>query len=167
MTPAKRRLNSGAPEARAPADVQRSAPRADATRLLLQWLPELLLAISAFVGLLFFLNLWWSIPAALRPGGQLGRLLDILTARGFLPWFGALLLVVTTVAAARRLRWRINHTTLFWKDDCPRCGDPDLQRIPRKPHERRIAALGIPVRRYYCVVCRWRGTRIEGTLVHD
>lgn len=156
-----------APETRTPADVIRGEERGYPVRRLLQWLPDLMLVLLAAIGIIFLFNLWWSIPVSVRPGGPLGQFMDLLAARGILPWVGMPLLLTTALVGARRLRWRINHTYAFWKDVCPRCGDPDLQRIPRKRYERRIAALGIPVRRYYCVQCRWRGTRIEGTLVHD
>lgn len=158
---------SAAPQGRAPANITRGAAHVHPARRLLQWLPELMLVLLAAMGVIFLFNLWWSIPVSVRPGGPLGQAMDQLSARGILPWLGLPLLMATTLVGARRLRWRINHTYAFWKDVCPRCGDPDLQRIPRKPYERRIANLGIPVRRYYCVSCRWRGTRIDGTLVHD
>lgn len=150
-----------------PATSKQRAGATEAIRWLHQLLPDVVLLLVLASGFLFLFNFWWSIPTTIRPGGPLGNSMDSLTARGVLPPLGLLILLIAFPFAIRRLRWRINHTHLFWKDVCPQCGDEDLQRIPRKPHERRIANLGIPVRRYYCVNCRWRGTRIEGTLVHD
>ena len=144
--------------------------RAGATwhkRWLVQLLPDLLLLCTILIGLIFLFNRWWSIPIALRPAGLLGQAVDAFAARGYLPMFGVLLLLPTSLGAVHRLRWRINHVRLLWKSTCPKCGSADLQRTPRKPIERRIANMGIPVRRYICVDCHWRGPRIEGTLVHD
>lgn len=134
-------------------------------RWLLQLLPDLLLLALFLIGFIFLFNLWWYVPSALRPRGFVGQFFDMLRAGGFMPAIGLIILIFTLVCAARRLRWRINNTHAFWKSACPRCGSHDLQRTPRKPVERRVANMGIPVRRYICVECHWRGPRIESTLV--
>lgn len=134
---------------------------------LVQLVPDLLILASFAAALIFLFNRWWSIPVALRPGGPVGQFLDLLTALGLMPPIGFVAFVVTAIIAARRLRWRVNHTRFLRKSHCPRCGSHDLQRTPRKPIERRIANMGIPLRRYICVDCHWRGPRIEGMLVPD
>lgn len=144
---------------------QASAGKPWYSHWLVQLLPDLLLLLLFAIFSIFLFNLWWYVPPALRPGWPIGPFLDILRAYGLMPPIGLVGLVVATVLAARRLRWRINHTPRFYKDHCPRCGSHDLQRTPRRPFERRIANTGIPVRRYICVDCHWRGTRIESTLV--
>jgi hypothetical protein len=60
-----------------------------------------------------------------------------------------------------RLRERINHNAAWLDRACPQCGSPELKRVHRKPRERLLGALGIPVRRYVCADCRWRGARID------
>lgn len=133
------------------------------------WLPNLvldLLLLPAFaISFILLFNLWWHIPPAIRPGGPLGSLLDALRASGLMAPVGIVALLATTFIAARRLRRRINNTQLLWNTHCPHCHQDTLQRIRRRPFERRIANMGIPLRRYICLNCDWRGSRIEHTLI--
>jgi hypothetical protein len=133
------------------------------------WLPQLvldLLLLPAFaLSFILLLNLWWHIPVAIRPGGPIGQLFDMLRASGLMAPVGIVALLFTTLIAARRLRLRINTTQQLWNTCCPHCHNTNLQRIRRRPYERRIANMGIPLRRYICLQCNWRGSRIEHTLI--
>lgn len=152
-------------ETQGAATIHSSAGTQSRGRGLLQLIPDLFFILAFLVDFIFLFNLWWHIPPTVRPGGLLGQSLDMLRAIGLMPPIGLGALIFTSIFAARRLRWRINNTSRFWKSHCPRCGSSDLQRTPRRPIERRVANMGIPVRRYICVECHWRGPRIESTLV--
>jgi len=84
---------------------------------------------------------------------------------GMLPataWVVAGVWALTAVGISLwRLRARINQHAAWWDRACPQCGSPELKRVHRKPRERLLGALGIPVRRYVCADCRWRGSRID------
>lgn len=60
-----------------------------------------------------------------------------------------------------RVRWRILRSEKFWSDHCPRCDSSGLQRIRRRWYDRLLGLAGIPVRRYRCTECKWRGLRIH------
>jgi hypothetical protein len=87
-----------------------------------------------------------------------------------LQWFGGLtlsdataivLLAVVFVVAGLRLRWRIIRSPRLYSNHCPTCNASGLKRIHRRWIERLPTLLGIPVRRYYCGHCGWRGLRIR------
>lgn len=125
---------------------------------------ELLLPLFYYIGLVFLLDPLLRLGQA---GTTSGDLLQMVRPYALLPVLGLLVLVVTTVVAWRRLCWRVNHAQRLRNDSCPHCGATELRRISRKPLERRVAGMGIHVRRYICRDCRWRGPRIEGALVQD
>lgn len=123
---------------------------------------ELLLPLFFFIG--FILLLDPLLPLG-QTGTTVGDLLQTVRSYALLPVLGLLVLVVTTVVSWRRICWRVNHAQRLRNDSCPHCGGEDLRRVPRKPLERRVARMGIHVRRYICRDCRWRGPRIDGALV--
>ncbi|MBN1317154.1 MAG: hypothetical protein JXA42_16850 [Anaerolineales bacterium] len=59
-----------------------------------------------------------------------------------------------------RIRWRILRNDRFWSDHCPRCDSSGLKRVRRHWLDKLIGISGIPVRRYRCSECRWRGLRV-------
>lgn len=125
---------------------------------------ELLLPFFFYIGFILLLDPLWPLGQLGATGGDI---LQMVRPYGLLPVLGLLVLVVTGFISWRRLCWRVNHIQRFRSDHCPHCGGTDLRRAPRKPLERRIANMGIHVRRYICHDCRWRGPRIEGALVRD
>jgi hypothetical protein len=48
------------------------------------------------------------------------------------------------------------------KSGCPQCWENELVRIRRHKLDRMIAHLGIPVQRYSCRNCHWKGLRVAG-----
>lgn len=79
---------------------------------------------------------------------------------------GGLILVATMLIGAIRLRWRINANKAWWARHCPECGGTQLGRMHRKWYDRVLNAAGIPVRRYVCRECHWRGPRIDDSHIH-
>lgn len=58
-----------------------------------------------------------------------------------------------------RILWRIRDIERFNSTDCPKCGYP-LSRIKRTSFQRLISKI-LPIRRFYCKKCRWKGLRIK------
>ncbi len=78
-----------------------------------------------------------------------------------LPVIGAGLLLIIVLPASLRLRWHINHHTPWWARSCPKCHSVNLSRIHRTRLDRLLNYAGIPVRRYICRDCHWKGARID------
>jgi hypothetical protein len=76
---------------------------------------------------------------------------------------GVILLLPVGAGAILRLRWHVVRNRRLWLSDCPRCGSKDLRRSPRLPRDRLLNRLRIPVRRYICADCYWKGSRIDST----
>lgn len=74
----------------------------------------------------------------------------------------AILLGVVLVALWR-LRWRIVQSERLWSTSCPQCDLPELHRIHRRLGGRMLSLLGLPVGRYHCRHCGWKGLRIRKT----
>jgi hypothetical protein len=73
---------------------------------------------------------------------------------------GILILLGVTIVIIFRIRWRILNNDHFWSDHCPRCDSSGLKRVRRYWFDRLIGVFGIPVRRYRCSDCKWRGLRV-------
>lgn len=95
---------------------------------------------------------------------------------GLVEWFfrkggaqslGGAALVTAVLLGAIRLRWRINHRQKWWARGCPECGGNNLSRIHRTWYDRLLGLIGIPLRRYVCRDCHWRGPRIDESHVHS
>lgn len=69
--------------------------------------------------------------------------------------------VLGLLLGAWRLRWRINRYERWWNACCPSCASNELKRKRRRPFDRLLGRLGIPVRRYICASCQWEGRRID------
>lgn len=76
----------------------------------------------------------------------------------------AIVLILGALVLARwRVRWRLLRSEhLLAASGCPKCGS-HLHRVHRKPYDRLINGLVVPVRRYLCSngECRWSGLRVE------
>jgi DNA-directed RNA polymerase subunit RPC12/RpoP len=92
-----------------------------------------------------------------------GRSLYWLAYEGGSGILGLLLGLVTAVWGFFLLRDRINDNKGLYATACPHCGSPALKRARRTTLDRLWGALGIPVRRYICAVCKWQGPRIDQT----
>jgi hypothetical protein len=73
------------------------------------------------------------------------------------------ILLVVVFVALWRLRWRIIQSERLWSTTCPQCDLPELHRIHRRFGGRMLGLLGVPVGRYHCRHCGWKGLRIRKT----
>lgn len=76
---------------------------------------------------------------------------------------GAVLLVLSITFGLMRVRYHLLHSTR-WLDTspCPRCGRLELKRTPRKNWHKVVGSLtGLPLRRYICAHCAWKGVRLD------
>lgn len=74
--------------------------------------------------------------------------------------------VVGVMLGVWRMRWQINRYEGWWNTHCPHCRSKELKRTYRRPFDRLLGRLGIPVRRYICTNCQWEGRRIDPWRVH-
>ncbi|MGM0588126.1 MAG: hypothetical protein ACQETE_06935 [Bacteroidota bacterium] len=58
-----------------------------------------------------------------------------------------------------RLMWRLRSSARFTGTECPHCGYP-LSRIRRTDFQRKVSKI-IPIRRFYCKKCKWKGLRLK------
>lgn len=119
---------------------------------------DLFLSLAALIGtaLLFnFLRVWEG------PGRFEGNLGNWLVYEGGAPQTGGVILVLAVLGGALRLRWRVLHHEQWWARVCPNCDQNALKRIHRRRLDRLWEVVRIPVRRYICGDCHWRGVRID------
>lgn len=121
---------------------------------------EILLVMLFVLAVLFLLNPFDALIAGSGAGllKELGTALVNPIISGVIA-FGLLLLFV--VGAFQRAGWRIRHSPSMWKTRCPQCGAKELRRTRRLWHHHLLGRLGLPVRRYICAECHWRGGRID------
>ncbi len=70
------------------------------------------------------------------------------------------LLAFAIILIPLRLRWWLLNESPLLHLRCPRCGSTNIHRVHRRGWER-VAAKVVPIRRYRCSECRWRGMRID------
>jgi predicted RNA-binding Zn-ribbon protein involved in translation (DUF1610 family) len=85
------------------------------------------------------------------------ELIDWLVAAGSAPLFGALLLGLVLLAMVVYFRRQLRARSSMWTHACPECGSYQLQRVHRRWYDRLLNLIGIPIRRYRCPNCHWRG----------
>jgi hypothetical protein len=71
------------------------------------------------------------------------------------------ILMGVVLVALWRLRWRIIQSERLWSSSCPQCDFPELHRVHRRLGGRMLGILGLPVGRYRCRHCGWKGLRIR------
>lgn len=114
----------------------------------------LLIILTLGSGLL----LWRGLSVA--PGTVSGGPSSLLAETGAI-MIGFPTFAVALLLCAWRVRWRINQYEPWWNTHCPACQSDQLKRSRRRPFDRLISKLGIPVRRYVCADCHWEGRRID------
>lgn len=63
-----------------------------------------------------------------------------------------------------RVRFRMLNVRAYWSIECPSCGKGDLKRAERKWYHRFISKIAfVPLNRFMCKDCGWRGGRIDYT----
>ncbi len=75
---------------------------------------------------------------------------------------GWALLAFAIILIPLRARWWLLNESPWLRMQCPRCGSTKIHRVHRRAWER-VAGKIVPMRRYRCSVCRWRGMRIDRT----
>jgi predicted RNA-binding Zn-ribbon protein involved in translation (DUF1610 family) len=74
---------------------------------------------------------------------------------------GSMLAFVIMLTIDARNRYRSNQAN-FVSSGCPSCGYAHLKRMERLKRDRMIGnAAGVPIRRYICPECHWKGTRVN------
>lgn len=117
----------------------------------------ILLFLLAFV---LVINPWprWVAPPVMSANLTLAQ---VMAFRGGSLLIGGLLLFTVVLLSAARVRARVARIERLQGGVCPVCGSDDLRRIHRRWYHHLPGALGIPVRRYVCGNCQWRGARID------
>ena len=91
-----------------------------------------------------------------------------------IPWWlswlgygwGARIIAALSVLGALVLAAQIAYSRVVLRPDrqysagCPNCQQHTLQRIGREPSDYLLKTVGVPVRRYKCEQCGWKGRRI-------
>lgn len=121
------------------------------------------------VGILFLLLgialLIYPLDSLVRAPELKSELVRWFTLGSGAPLLGSGILVLAVLIGAIRVRWRINNHQPWWARRCPKCNSTHLSRIHRHTSDRLLNAGGIPVRRYTCRDCKWRGPRIDESQV--
>jgi hypothetical protein len=142
-------------------------------RILREWRVEIIL--SAALALAAFLllermdiraTLWSGLNRLVDAAGAAAlRVLGLVMPTTLSDLVGLLLVIGVAILAAWRLRWRLMRSPSLTGRVCPRCGS-SLKRIHRKPLDRAINTIIVPIHRYTCSnsTCRWRGLRVDAGL---
>jgi predicted RNA-binding Zn-ribbon protein involved in translation (DUF1610 family) len=142
-------------------------------RLTKSWLIDVLLITVLAVGLYAALNLEAVQQQWLEPLKQMFAEDFDVWFQNLLAWMhdtatGITLRLILIIGGALgviflmawRLLWRLRESTRYTGTDCPRCGYP-MSRIRRTDLQRKISKV-IPIRRFYCKKCKWKGIRLKG-----
>jgi hypothetical protein len=90
-----------------------------------------------------------------------GRPVIAWLANGYNAWIASAALLLLTGLYMLWVRYRfIGNRQLWYSAGCPQCMERELVRVSRKPGDRLYRVLAIPVYRYACRNCTWRGLRI-------
>ncbi len=73
---------------------------------------------------------------------------------------GIVAFLVFLMILAYRIVWRLQGSKKFTSTSCPRCSEP-LVRVKSHEWQRKLRSI-LPLRRFYCRNCGWKGTRIKG-----
>jgi phosphoglycerol transferase MdoB-like AlkP superfamily enzyme len=87
---------------------------------------------------------------------------DLLTPKNLLI---AVFIVGFLAIVWRRIVWRLRNSRSLTSPMCPKCSHP-LSRIRRSQFHKIVSVL-LPVRRYYCHNCHWKGVRIKSYTSDD
>ncbi len=143
-----------------PAESDRRGARPHAAGRGLSLFVNLLLLLLLLLAILLIVNPLprWVAPPALSVNLSLAQ---VMAYRGGALLVGLLLLAAVVFVGVSRIRAYAGRIERLQGDVCPVCGSSDLRRIHRRWFHRLPGVLGIPVRRYVCANCQWRGARID------
>lgn len=134
---------------------------------------ELGLALAILTAIFLLVEPWdiratlfrWARRAYSGLAGSLGE-----AGRAVIDWARGLtlsdatavaILLVVSLVALWRVRWRIIHSERYWSTSCPQCGLSELRRVRRRLAGYLLKRVGFPVARYHCSNCAWSGLRIR------
>ena len=117
--------------------------------------PDLLLLLAVIIAGLALIE-GFSLEAGSVAGGVRALARETVAILLGLPTF-----TIGVFLGLWRLRWRINRYEGWWNTHCPDCQSKELKRTRRRPFDRLLGRLGIPVRRYICADCQWEGRRVD------
>lgn len=83
-----------------------------------------------------------------------------LAEQGGSEFLGGVLLTAALIGAAGQFRRYLLNRSKLWTHSCPKCGNFNLRRARRHWLDRVLNLIGIPIRRYHCSNCHWRGRRL-------
>ena len=139
-------------------------------RFLREWRIEIFMVAVVLIGLALVLeqvqirtNLRQSLEAVvLGLGSAVGAVADRAITISRSDALGIALIVAVLILTRWRLRWRLLHSPRFSGNRCPQCGQR-MHRIHRKPADKVISRLIVPVRRFACNAknCGWIGLRVD------
>lgn len=138
-------------------------------KFLKSWYFEASLVVMAILGLAYVFN----VSAAHEWGKQainsflsgfnqfLSGFNEILQAVNTPRILIAIVVIILVLALiAWRLLWRLQGSKKYSSTTCPRCEAP-LVRVKSLGWQRKIRPI-IPLRRFYCRNCGWKGLRVKG-----
>ena len=86
--------------------------------------------------------------------------MDWLAEIGGAQFAGGVVLGLALLGVIGYARRHLMERSKLWIHACPECGSYDLRRSHRRWHDRLLNRLGLPIRRYRCPNCHWRGPRL-------
>jgi hypothetical protein len=139
-------------------------------RFLREWRIEIIMVAAVLLGIALVLERV-QIRTILRQGLETvvqglgtfaGTLADRIIPNTLSDALGIGLIVTVLILARWRLRWRLLNSPELSGSRCPQCGSR-MHRIHRKPADKVISGLIVPVRRFECSSkdCRWTGLRVD------
>lgn len=145
---------------------------------IVQWLIanplDLLLILMVLVGIILAINplpnvtgadrLIRLLPAAARSSALNG--VQWLTYDGGAQISGSIFFILGAGIGIWRTRQHVFNNRDFWSTNCPSCFQENtLKRVHRTQKDKLWNVLFVPVRRYRCKNCRWKGLRLDENLV--
>lgn len=126
-------------------------------RILREWRVEILLVVGLVLAAFLLLEgmdirstVWQGLNRVLDAAGDaIMSFLGRVTATAMSDLLGLMLVIGVIILAGWRLRWRLRRSPSLISRVCPRCGKP-LLRVHRKPFDRLINKIIVPVHRYGC-----------------
>lgn len=114
-------------------------------------------------GFLFLLNPWVVFIPSTEPGDSTWvNVQTWLASNGGSQVIGGLLLLASFPLSILFMRRTVLYNDRFWRrNGCPHCGRDELRRTGRLWYHRLLNLLGLPVRRFVCPNCHWKGGRID------
>lgn len=129
-------------------------------RKIKEWIPEISFGILLLLGMIFI-----SLPAVTKWAwledfkqiiGSTENIINWLTKPTNL--IAIILILATTIFFFKRLGYHVYRLNAF-DETCPVCHHR-IRKLRRKWYHRLLSAF-MPVRRYYCPHCGWKGARIN------